>query len=256
VIYAQAFFDLQLLFAGKVARLSGLPFARALLEYTNLYIRFGLGRDFDPAHPTWQEYLAGVDATLDAHEWTYRFYTARSGAPTAPAVEATFGCFSYGVLSTDRIRLHFLNTDPDGCSPLGAERRDQRLADLGALFGHVKRTQQEPLQVIGASWLYNLEAYRRLFPPAYVATARVMRGRFQRMPLWGQFLKRDGRVNEALAEQFRARLREAHHLGHIDECFPYQVLSVEAPVQTFDDYFSRAWARSAMRSSASSMPTE
>src|SRR5439155_12564861 len=54
VTYAKAFFDLQLQFAHKVTRLSGLPLARALLEYTNLYARFGLGRDFDPAHPTWQ----------------------------------------------------------------------------------------------------------------------------------------------------------------------------------------------------------
>jgi hypothetical protein len=237
VIYAQAFFDLQLLFAGKVSALSGLSFARALLEYTNLYVRFGLGRDVDPAHPSWREYVAGVDASADARDWTYRFYTARSGVPTGPSVVATFGCFSYGVLSGDRIRLHFLNTDPDGCSPLGVERRDQRLADLCALVGHVKRTQRESLQVIGASWLYNLEAYRRLFPPSYVATARAIRGRFQRMPLWGQFLKRNGHVNEAAAESFLGRLHRASDLERLDECFPYQVLSVEAPAQTFYDYF-------------------
>jgi len=31
-----------------------------LLDYTNLYVRFGLGRDFDPAHPVWREYLSGL----------------------------------------------------------------------------------------------------------------------------------------------------------------------------------------------------
>jgi hypothetical protein len=46
VIYAKAFFDLQLQFAESVTALSGLPLARALLEYTNLYIRFSLGRGF------------------------------------------------------------------------------------------------------------------------------------------------------------------------------------------------------------------
>ena len=35
--YAKGFFDLQLRFAHKVAALSGLPLAHALLEYTNLY---------------------------------------------------------------------------------------------------------------------------------------------------------------------------------------------------------------------------
>ena len=72
--YAKAFFDLQLLFARRVTVLSGLPLTRALLEYTNLYVRFGLGRDFDPAHPTWRAYLAGLPDTDDGREWTYRFY--------------------------------------------------------------------------------------------------------------------------------------------------------------------------------------
>lgn len=41
--YAKDFFDLQLRFAGYVAGLGGLPLERALLRYTNLYVRFGLG---------------------------------------------------------------------------------------------------------------------------------------------------------------------------------------------------------------------
>jgi len=84
VTYARAFFDLQLQFAHKVALLSGLPLARALLEYTNLYARFGLGRDFDPAHPTWREYLAGLRDPNEYREWTYRFYLKRPEILTAP----------------------------------------------------------------------------------------------------------------------------------------------------------------------------
>ena len=58
--YARGFFDLQLRFAERIAALAGLPLSRALLEYTNLYVRFGLGRDFDPAHPGWRDYEAGL----------------------------------------------------------------------------------------------------------------------------------------------------------------------------------------------------
>ena len=79
MIYAKAFFDLQLQFAQKVAALSGMPVAQALLEYTNLYIRFGLGRDFDPAQPIWREYVAGLQTADDPGEWTYRFYLGRGG---------------------------------------------------------------------------------------------------------------------------------------------------------------------------------
>ena len=70
MIYAKAFFDLQLQFAHKVAVLSGLPLARVLLEYTNLYARFGLGRDFDPEGPNQIIQVAGEDERhrLDAKE--------------------------------------------------------------------------------------------------------------------------------------------------------------------------------------------
>ncbi|MBI2159123.1 MAG: hypothetical protein HYU25_01810 [Candidatus Rokubacteria bacterium] len=237
MIYAKSFFDLQLRSAHKAAGLSGLPFARALFEYTNLYIRFGLGRDFDPAHPTWREYLAGLRDTNDTLEWTYRFYLTRSEAMAAPPVVATFGCFSYALLSGDRIRLHFRNAETDGGSPLGVGRRGQRLADLTALFMHVKRTLREPLRVVGASWLYNLDAYRRLFPPSYLATARVIGRRFQHMPLWGQFLDRHGAIRESVTRSFLERLERQSSLDSLDQCFPLQVLSVEAPVLEFYNFY-------------------
>ncbi|MGH7389143.1 MAG: hypothetical protein ACREM3_06740 [Candidatus Rokuibacteriota bacterium] len=235
--YAKSFFDLQLRFAQKVTDLSGLPFARSLLEYTNLYVRFGLGRDFDPAHPTWREYLAGLWDTSDSREWTYRFYLTRSEAMAAPPVVASFGCFSYALSSGGRIRLHFRNTETDGRSPLGVERLGQRLADLTALFGHVKRTLGEPLQVVGASWLYNLDAYRRLFPPSYLVTARVIGHRFQHMPLWGQFLDRHGEIRESVTRPFLERLERQSSLDDLDECFPLRVLSVEASVLEFYKFY-------------------
>ena len=52
MVYAKVFFDLQWQFADKVTAISGLPLPRVLLEYTNLYIRFGCGRDFQPPHPS------------------------------------------------------------------------------------------------------------------------------------------------------------------------------------------------------------
>ena len=237
MIYAKAFFDLQLQFAHKVTLLSGLPLARALLDYTNLYIRFGLGRGFDPAHPTWREYLAGLQDANDSREWTYRFYLRRPDAMAAPAIVATFGCFSYARLSGDRIRLHFENADTDGPSSLAVERRGQRLADLTALFAHVKRTVRQPPQVVGASWLYNLDAYRRLFPVSYIGTAQIIHNRFQSMPLWGQFLNRRGEIKEDMMRQLLQRLECQSSLEHLDRCFPLQVLRVEAPALEFYEFF-------------------
>ena len=91
MIVARPFFDLQLDFARTVSTLSGMPWERALLDYTNLYIRFGLGRAFDAAHPVWREYLDGLARATDAGDWTHRFHVARN-ASGAPPFDGEFGC--------------------------------------------------------------------------------------------------------------------------------------------------------------------
>lgn len=232
-MYEKGLFDLQVEFAETVSARSGLPLPRALLDYTNLYIRFGLGREFDPAHPTWQQYLAGWREAADPKEWTYRFYARRPDAIAAPGLVATFGCFSYARPRDDRIRLHFHNAEGEGRSPLAREARDRRLAELGALFAHVKQTGPEAVWVAGASWLYNIPAYRRLFPESYLATARPLGDRFRHMPLWGQFVDRRGQVRTGPADEFRARLGCGASLEDLGRCFPWPVLAVEAPVGEF-----------------------
>jgi hypothetical protein len=237
VIYAKAFFDLQVQFAERVTILSGLPMARVLLEYTNLFIRFGLGHDSDPAHPAWQAYLAGLRDASDPRGWTYAFYLRRPDAMAAPSVVATVGCFAYARPTRERIRLHFQNAETDGRSPLALDRVGARRAELAALFAHVKQTQDPPLQVRGVSWLYNLDAYRRLFPTSYLATAHAAAGRFQHMPLWGQFVDRDGAIKEQPARQFLERLERQPSLDVLEQCFPFQPLAVDAPVQDFYDFY-------------------
>ena len=238
MIYAKAFFELQLALAHKVTTLSALPLSQALLEYTNLYRRFGIGRAVDAAHPTWQQYVAGLRDANDVGEWTYRFYLARGGEPPGPpVVVATFGCFSYGRLDDGRIRLHFTNAEASGDSPLARQCAGRRRAELTALFEHMKRRADPASRVVGASWLYNLEAYRRLFPPVYLATARVLSGRFRHMPLWGQLLDRHGAVKGDLARLFLDRLERVSAIDTLDACFPLAVLSPEAPVQDFCEFY-------------------
>ena len=235
MILAKAFFDLQLAFAQKVTTLSGVPLSDALLDYTNLYRRFGLGRDFDATQPVWRDYLAGLRAATDIGDWTYAFYAARGGEPPGPAVAATFGCFSYARLGDERIRLHFTNVEAS-VSPLAREHSGRRIAELAALFEHVSHSVHPSARVVGASWLYNVEAYRRLFPAPYLATARVMPGAFRHMPLWGQFVDRYGSVKQPTARRFLYRLERQTALDGLDGCFPLPVLSLEASVQHFYEF--------------------
>jgi hypothetical protein len=238
VRYSRAFFDLQVTFAEQVAALSGRPLARTLLEHTNLYLRFGLGRGFDAAQPVWQRYLAGLGETADVRDWTHRFYLTRAAADVGPENVAAFGCFGYERRG-EAIRLHFHDAEAGGQAPLGVECRDARRSELAALFAHVRRTLPESTPVVGSSWLYNLEAYRWLFPPAYLATARVLAGPFQHMPLWGQFLDRRGEIRADVARTFVERLARQSSLHGLDDCFPFQVLRLEVAAREFHDFYGR-----------------
>jgi hypothetical protein len=236
-ILTKDFFDLQFTFAERVSALSGMPLAQALFEYTNLYIRFGLGRGFDSEHDGWRAYVDGLRSAEDGREWTYRFYLNDAEANTAPSVAATFGCFSYALKENNVVRLHLRNTEPAGCSPLDASRYERRREELAALFAHLKSEVFGDLIVVGVSWLYNLHAYRRLFPPDYVASARTIHGLFRSMPLWGQFLNHRGEVKQVMRESFLKAVAGQGLLAGMEQCFPFQALTVEAPVQKFYRFY-------------------
>jgi hypothetical protein len=91
--------------------------------------------------------------------------------------------------------------------------------------------------VVGRSWLYNLDAYRRLFPASYLATAHVIGHRFQYMPLWGQFVNRHGEIKESMTRQLLDRLERQSSLDGLDQCFPFQVIALEASVLDFYEFY-------------------
>ena len=237
MVYSDAFFDLQLRFAHAVAARTGRALADVLLTHTNLYIRFGLGRTFDASHPVWRQYLAGLQSADDALAWTCGFHRSRVEVPPGPPVVATFGCFSYALIAGNRIRLHFKNLDTEGQSSLGVAHAVRRRAELAELFRHARQAYPGLAGVVGISWLYNLDAYRRLLPGVYTATRRPLQDRFQGMPLWGQFLDRFGDVKEHMARLFLARLEQPVDIDNPHRCFPLPVCTVAAPMRAFHEFY-------------------
>ena len=235
--FPKEFFHINLRFAQKVSEISQEPIENALLNYTNLYIRFGVGRDFDATNPIWQEYLEGLHQAQGATEWTYHFYLKQQQQNIAKLKESPFGCFSYTMVSGDRIRLHFHNNEPSEFSPLSRDRMGKRFVELQSMFAQIKHDVDNATNVIGASWLYNLEAYCRLFPPMYLATAQVSVKEFPFLPLWGQFIDHHGCAKENLISYFLERINEQHNLDDLAECFPFQVLYLESPIQEFFQFY-------------------
>jgi hypothetical protein len=230
------FFDLQLRFAETIAERTATPLAEAVLRYTNLHRRFGLGDvTADEPHPSWHAYARELSrlASHDARAaWTQAFY-AQSPDERLSFPDHVFGCFYFHASNDSEIlRMHFYNRDPLG--PLSKARAEQRRRELESMFAAIRRRFPHLKRVEGRSWLYGTEAYRRLFPDDYVQSRAVMENdrRFQGMARWGQFLDRDGKVKPALKQAFLRNLDQLD-TGRLWQAFPLPSFQVSAPIEAF-----------------------
>jgi hypothetical protein len=107
------------------------------------------------------------------------------------------------------------------------------------MFTYIKQTYADAKEVRGGSWLYHLEAYRRIFPPVYGASRKVQQGnaRFQGTSSWGQFLDHREGVKPALREQFLENLKKLD-LHRLWEVFPLPACRAHAPMQAFYDFYN------------------
>lgn len=231
--WSLAFVDLVLRFAKVAADIDGVSFEESLLRNTPLYLNFGLDRSFDPADPAWQQFLTGYQNASEPRVWTYSFYLAH--ARTYP--DSPFGCFSYHYESeTQCVRLHFGDRDSRTGGSLSVASRQTRRDELQALFRTVRLHLPEAEVVRGRSWMYNLPAYRCLFPPEYVATSDPTEPELQFMSLWGQFLDRTGNLRPMAADTFLRRIAAASTSGELLRSFPLPVLATRCSIQCFYEF--------------------
>lgn len=150
--------------------------------------------------------------------------------------QAGFGCFACDAPDAEGVvRIHFFNADTDDVGgPLARAKLERRRAELAAMTRHVLTGHPEARVIRGKSWLYNVEAYRRLFPADYAASRTVWTGSLHLTGTssWGQII--DSR------EQVRPDVRDAllANLPSLDAnrpwlAFPLRVLATEAPIDSF-----------------------
>lgn len=230
------FFELNYRFALRIAEISGAPLPDVLLRHTHLYLAFGLGRSFDPADPRWAAFLKGLAAVPDALGWIVETYHALTGGVQPYTPEHPYGVFAYSLWEAGRVRLHFFG-GPVGVSSLSRRAVPQREAELAALVAAVRRDVPEARSMVGGSWLYNIEAYRRLFPQEYLATAAPEDPETQFIALWGQFLDYRRRVKPEVAARFLSAVEAAPDLTALLHAFPYPVLRLECPIAVFYEHY-------------------
>jgi hypothetical protein len=235
-LFSVDFFDLQLRFAKRVAEISGVSLAEAVGSHTNIYVRLGMGQALDLTNPDWQDYLAGLATVSEKAEWTHAVHARRLHLPAGPTLTGAAGCFSYALVEPSLARLHFHALDRTSGSPLSIGNLHRRQCELASLLLKLKASSPASMQIIGASWLYNLQSYRRLFPGRYLAGLQPVAHPYQRMPLWGQFLTRDRRVRPQAKARFLERITQASDLSELGLCFPFSVLTSTSPAKWFYEH--------------------
>jgi hypothetical protein len=230
VEWASDFTALVLHFAKRYAEVNRLPLQEVLLRGTPLYPNFSLGTGFDPDHPVWREFLAGYQASDDPVDWTHRFYIAHARQyPPHP-----YGCFrSHYNPDTRTAGLHFGNLDTSGQGSLSSARRPARLTELRAMFADMRQAHPDAEFFAGGSWLYNLPAYRSLFPSEYIDSMTSAHPSFTYLSTWGQFLDGRWQLRSDPAAQFSANLETARTHEDLERAFPLPSLSGCAPINIF-----------------------
>lgn len=232
--------DLQVRFAERVAEVSGLPLEETLLRYTNLHRRMGLGVPgrAEPA-AVWMDMVGGIAALSHDARVTRLHTTAErlgdGGAVLLPG-RIQFGCFACEPPDAEGMaRIHFGNrTENTEVGPLHSSRVAQRRKELTTMFGWLAREYPNAKRVDGGSWLYNIEAYRRLFPPDFAASRDTRNGPeyLHGMSSWGQFIDFRARIRTDVRDRFLAALPDLD-MAAPHRVFPYQVLFTTAPFAAF-----------------------
>jgi hypothetical protein len=186
----------------------------------------------------WKEYAKAVHASTDVL-WVTEHFFANSGEMRDHSKD-DFWPFRYDYNERDgvpTIHVHFGSLgfkEPIDLGPglLSKERYEEQRDKLRAMFTEIKHSHPQAKIVRGRSWLYNVEAYRRLYPAEYSDSRVLSLGGFNGGGRWGQFRNGDGTVNRELSQQF---LQNITHLerDNLEAAFPIQTWSVSAPIEAF-----------------------
>lgn len=232
------YFSLQLSFAERYAIVADLPLGASIVHCTNLRRRLNL---WGPTGANcWSDFVARIsdpkNERRDALSLCMQWYEKRPPL----AKERSFGCFSFDPPDASGVlRIHFVPPETTSTSPLACANIGARVQELCELFSHVRRKEPGVLSVRGVSWLYNLEAYRRLFPRRYAMSIQAID-----VPLhlngsstWGQVLNWRQEVKPDMRDALLARMTTMRPEAPW-KAFPLQALTATSDIAEFYERFT------------------
>lgn len=232
--YDKEFFELQTQFAKKLSEVGDAPLSELLLNYTGLYHFFRLGKVVGDNNPVWQEFISQGDQNIAerAYDLYLQVERARESSPeNKKPRRMKFGCFQHDYNEQEKtIYIHFGNREEKDSPFANIEKRKQ---ELKTMFEYIKNNHPEAEYVRGDSWLYNLEKYRKIFPPEYSANLELSKTPYLALATWGQFLDRNHKTKPKAFSSFRQRLQAAQTWDEVLKSIPLMPLRAGASIENF-----------------------
>lgn len=224
-------FAFQLEFAKEMARRTGLPLFECIQNYTQ-----ALRSEMFDESTSFTKPLPGV-SEKNVLDFVYDRYKTNvlQRREEVKKEGHLFGCFGYNASpDTAQVYIHFLNREWEPTGPLSAEKIDRRKEELRNMFTEVKQKMPYAKEVYGKSWLYHLDAYKRLFPESYTKRPEIDTdpSLWKTTSIWGQFVDSDYRLKRDLAQKFMERIKSVptEELAYALEFPP---LKVHGPIEDF-----------------------
>ena len=221
----RTFFAVQRRFAERWATLASVPLETAYLESTTWYRQAaGLGREFDPEHPRWRELVAAIRDAADP-----------DGVLHAAAVrnepEVVPGPVLDSVWEADdrSVRINFVGERSLNGHPLSRRHLPERQRELRDLVRRAASEHPEAAWLRGRSWLYAIDAYRRIFPEVFIASLEPRAPDLQFLACWGQLLDGAWRTRSDVASVLLHAVELANTTDDLEAAFPYPMQQSRIP---------------------------
>lgn len=235
-VLPQDFFRIQLVFARKIAEITGVSLEQAVLDNTAYYVRIGI---YDWKHnkenPRWVDYWKKVQAGNSPDEAAYLMYIQSVEVIQSNPISS---CFSYSYNKSDKsIHLHFQNNLASDKSPLSSDNLTVRRQELAKMFQEIHKKYPQAEVVEGSSWLYAYESYKSLFPLEFIKSLHPAEPGLKGNGIWGQFLTSRGELNHKRTEQFTLAINSAKSKDEALAAFPIPTYYASASIESFYEYF-------------------
>jgi len=244
--YSKDFFGIQTAFVEKLAEVTKQNYLDLLPYYSEVKYRFGIPKDaFHPNHPIWLEYINDYYDVDNKAGSFYKFAKVRElQKKDKPKFEVpnVFGFFRYEVeMQFKTIRIHTIGAkkvNRDENSPFSNSNKELRVHELTEMFKDIKVNWVDKItHVRGNSWLYGIDAYRRLFPNKYWENAKKNDHTFGGLALWGQFLDKTLSPKKEITRSFLKKVEVATSYDELMGVFEYRCLSPKVDVREFYEFY-------------------